>query len=278
MDPKTLAGLQTMIDAAYDAGRTAAFAQSLAASSAVARAIEQASVFEVPALPTFDIPVSDSLGAGVARLIDEQAASTARLLDAVGPVIDQARLGLDFENVLGPLRAATDTIAALNLDEIAAPLEAMWSRWDERLRELAPKSVASLPISQNAAGTRTSRCRGGTRNSFDWLTQPTALGLMHTSPIWLRPASTSWSRRCRWIFLRERPRSRKRDERTPMGSLTYPCWRRCRWRTESLRKSSVFRHSGRTTESRGRPPLWKNASARLDLARRPIGCSSIFFR
>ena len=99
----------------------------------------QASAIEVPALPTFDVPVSDLLGAGVARLLDEQASSTARLLDTVGPVIDQARLGLDFEQAVRPLRAAADSIAALHLDQFAAPLEALWSRWDARLRELAPE-------------------------------------------------------------------------------------------------------------------------------------------
>lgn len=139
MDPRTVAGLQTMIDAAREAGRTAALAESLAASSAVARVIEQASAFQAPALPTFDISVSDMLGAAVARVLDEQAASTTRMLDALSPVIDQARLGVDFENVRGPLQGAMDTIAAINLDQFTAPLEALWSRWDERLRELAPE-------------------------------------------------------------------------------------------------------------------------------------------
>jgi hypothetical protein len=139
VDPKTLASLHTMIDAAHEAGRTAAFAQSLAASSAVARVIEQASAFQVPALPTFDIPDSDLLGAAVARVLDEQAASTTRLLDALSPVIEQARLGVNLEGVIGPLQRAIDSIAALNLDQLTAPLEAMWARWDERLRELAPE-------------------------------------------------------------------------------------------------------------------------------------------
>jgi hypothetical protein len=32
-----------------------------------------------------------------------------------------------------------DTIAGLNLDQLTAPLEAMWSRWEARMRELAPE-------------------------------------------------------------------------------------------------------------------------------------------
>lgn len=137
--PRTLVGLQTIIDAAHEAGRTAALAESLRASSAVARVIEQASAFQMPVLPTFDISVSDMLGAAVGRALDEQAASTKRTLDAFGPLLDQAQLGVDLENVLRPLQGAMDAIAAINLDQFTAPLEAIWSRWDERLRELAPE-------------------------------------------------------------------------------------------------------------------------------------------
>lgn len=139
VDPNTLAGLQAMVDAANQASRTAAFAQSLAASNAVSRIIEQASALQVPTLPRFEYSVPDLLGGTVAQILEEHAASTARLLDAVGPVIDQARLGLDFENVIGPLQATLDTIGAINLDQFTAPLEAFWARWEDRLRELAPE-------------------------------------------------------------------------------------------------------------------------------------------
>lgn len=139
MHPRALVGLQAMIDAAHEAGRTAALAESLAASSAVARLIEQASAFQMSVLPTFDISVPDMLSAAVGRVLDEQAASTKRTLDALGPVLDPAQLGVELENVLSPLRGAMDTIAAINLDQFTAPLEAVWSRWDERLRELAPE-------------------------------------------------------------------------------------------------------------------------------------------
>jgi hypothetical protein len=139
VDPKTLAGLQAMADAANQATRTAGFAQSLAASSAVARIIEQASAFQVPAAPAFEVSAPDLLGGTIAQILDQHAASTARLLDAVGPVVNQAPLGLDFENVIGPLRATLDTIATINLDRFKAPLEALWARWDQRLVELAPE-------------------------------------------------------------------------------------------------------------------------------------------
>jgi hypothetical protein len=139
VDPRTFASLQSVIDAANQANRTAALAESLAASSAVARIIEQATSFRVPTLPTFDISESDTVGAAVARVLDEQVASTTRTLDALGSVVDHARLGVDFENVLRPLRDTMDTIAGLNLDQFTAPLEAMWSRWEARMRELAPE-------------------------------------------------------------------------------------------------------------------------------------------